>query len=471
MSKLAKKLLIGVGVIGLVAVGLAAIGEAAASATPKTSSCRTVVTDLSDRPDSGFYGGTWALDTMNRKTKICETAPGVYHATVKDSGTFVADHNPANGDSIGSTPGTVFGGFSQDFTAPEGFGGYVGNYDGQSYSGTNPSSSTNWVANVYGGPITSNGMNNDWSWTYKAKCKCGTQTWVDSNANGAGNPANGAGGIPGGEKCKTPHPKPVVVTPVAPTFNCAKCSNGELTKNQIVIPEVKGVQYYINGEKVDAGTYSEETGTYTVTVKALKGYLLKDKCKAKWSVTFKDVPCIQIPKVSPVTPQVTTGSCTDGKQGDDTVTIPVTEGIKYQDWQGNVSGTVNVKPGDTFELFALPEAGSQLGDLPNGWSLVNDYTAHIKITGPVVTCESSTPTPTPSTSVPPVKVPTTPLPVKHVVSHVAAAPVAPAVTTPSQKSSGLAFTGSEAPLYGSIALGLLGLGGLALLAGRRRREH
>lgn len=174
---------------------------------------------------------------------------------------------------------------------------------------------------------------------------------------------------------------------------------------------------------------------------------------------------------TPVTPDLAKGKCTGAnEQSDTTFVVPETEGVQYQDGSGNVSGTVSIKPSKEYTLFAHILAGYKVVDLPSGWfDTGNGYDFAIKLTAPAALDCAPTPTPTPSTT-PPVKVPTTPA--KHVVTHHAqsVAPVA-AVTTPSQKSQSLAFTGSQTPLFGGIAAGLLALGSLALVAGRRRREH
>lgn len=198
--------------VALAALGLTtaalAVGAGGAGATAPV--CKTSVAHLADRPDSGEYGGDWALDTMTRTTVICQTAPGIYHAVVTDDGSFLADHNPKTGTAI-SPPvsGTIHGGFSQDFTAAADFAGYKGNYDGQSYTGTAPSSSSDWVANVYGCKITTEGMNQDWAWNYVHCDYPAGEKW--------GNAAAGNTGQIVGAPCH------VVPTPRNPWFQNIDC--------------------------------------------------------------------------------------------------------------------------------------------------------------------------------------------------------------------------------------------------------
>lgn len=88
-----------------------------AAAAPPAAACRTAVTTLVDRPDSGFHGD-WAKDAITRTVQICEAAPPVtekaaadkapstYTATVVDTGTFttVAGNSPGAGKSSTARP-------------------------------------------------------------------------------------------------------------------------------------------------------------------------------------------------------------------------------------------------------------------------------------------------------------------------------------------------------------------------------
>jgi len=365
MSKLAKKLLVGVGVIGLAVLGAAvATGGVANAAAP---SCATTSTHT-DRPDNGHFGN-WADLSLTRSVEVCSTGTANhYTATITDDGslTTLDGQSPREGKplAVGAT-GTVHGTYAWTFVAE--------NLDlTKLVSPAADTTTNNWLKELVkasGGKWCS-GSGGAYNWTYTT---C-AEKWVDASNND-------------------------------------------------------------DGSAADAG---DITGI---------------KC------------------VKPVAPELVKGKCTGAnEQSDTTFTVPVTEGIQYQDGSGNVSGTVSIKPSKEYTLFAHILAGYKVVDLPSGWFDTGDgYDFAIKLTAPdALDCAPKT-TPPPS-STPPATHPSTP--VKHVVSHHAqsVAPVA-VVTTPSQKSQSLAFTGSQTPLYGSVALGLLGLGGLALLAGRRRREH
>jgi hypothetical protein len=171
-----------------------AVSGPAAAAPP---ACRTAVTTLVDRPDSGFHGD-WAKDAITRTVKICEAAPPVtdkvatdrtstYTATVVDTGTFttVAGHSPGAGKPlVAGVKGLLAGGFTATFTAKPDFKNYQG-FDKDTYSGTEPSSTSDWVKNLWGGrdftPVTNLV---GWKWTYWTCSKDVTKAvekWVNAD--------------------------------------------------------------------------------------------------------------------------------------------------------------------------------------------------------------------------------------------------------------------------------------------------
>lgn len=116
----------------------------------------------------------------------------------------------------------------------------------------------------------------------------------------------------------------VAVTPVAPTATDQSCSvTGDLGDGEtegltarvaaqatvtgsITIPDTTGVQYYLDGEPVDAGPHSEAPGDYTVTASALDGYTLSDYPEAGWPLTVGSAEaCGGLPTDPIVTPQAT----------------------------------------------------------------------------------------------------------------------------------------------------------------------
>lgn len=226
--------------------------------------CRTAVTHLIARPDSGNHG-TWAYDSITRTTTTCETAVlhtnvaanvalppladvntqlrlnllASYHATVVDTGTFVTvdGHSPNRGLPIcRGCHGHLAGGFTADFTALAGFHGYLGVYAGNTYTGTNPTSTGNWLAGLWGVSLNFGtgdlGNLEGWSWTYWL---CGDlprvgsrayltalhsgRLWVDAYNNG-----DGTGPLAGDIlNCRcvehSPSPSPSVSVSSSPSAN------------------------------------------------------------------------------------------------------------------------------------------------------------------------------------------------------------------------------------------------------------
>jgi LPXTG-motif cell wall-anchored protein len=180
------------------------------------SVCKTATTTLTDRPDSGLHGD-WAKDTFTRTVKLCETGPveaaaavaiaarSSYTATVTDAGTFttVAGKSPDAGvDLAAGITGYLAGGFTATFTAEAGFKHYGGVFDGKTYSGTAPSTTGDWVKNLWGGgDFTSVTNLVAWKWTYWT---CGrdegkaVEKWVNVEAGNRGDIT--------GKACPSPSP-------------------------------------------------------------------------------------------------------------------------------------------------------------------------------------------------------------------------------------------------------------------------
>ena len=154
----------------------------------------------------------------------------------------------------------------------------------------------------------------------------------------------------------------VVVTVVDPTITTSEQCGVAAT---FTVPETAGITYLVDGEPIDAGTYSSPT-TGTITAQAQKGYALSN---SEWSFTL-DLPatgaCPTV--VTPVDPTVDpSGEC--GVEG--TYVIASTEGIDYLidgvvvaagRYDGPASGTVTAR---AQEGFTLADAGwSYALDLP-----------------------------------------------------------------------------------------------------------
>ncbi len=132
-----------------------------------------------------------------------------------------------------------------------------------------------------------------------------------------------------------------------------------LEDNTITIPVVEGVEYVVDGEVV-SGTV-EITKDTTVTARAIEGYVLAEDSVTEWD--FKYVaPIVEVTAVAPAFE-------------DNTITIPVVEGVEYLVDGKVVSGSVAVEISETVEVTARAIAGYELAeDSADSWSFtyVND---------------------------------------------------------------------------------------------------
>lgn len=125
----------------------------------------------------------------------------------------------------------------------------------------------------------------------------------------------------------------IVVTPEAPTF----------ADNVIMIPEVDGVEYLIDGEVVDSGTVTITEDT-TVTARALEGFELAEGATAEWTFEY----------VAPAPP---TGNVFffvndwSSPQADLVISFgEVGDEIYVGDWDGDGKDTLAIRSGNTFYL-------------------------------------------------------------------------------------------------------------------------
>jgi len=191
------------------AAAVAALAGAGLAAAPAHAalSTTTLVTRITDRPDSG-NGGTWAYDNLDRTLTVTvnPNQAGVpagftgYTATVSDTGSFTAiqSNDTPNQSTAGLTishpvKGSVSGGVSYTVTAPDtdslvaqaapaSEDDHFNSPSGEDTTGLWPEQAFESTAGV---TVT---MGTDWSWTYQTGC----QTWIDSQADGDGNtPADG----------------------------------------------------------------------------------------------------------------------------------------------------------------------------------------------------------------------------------------------------------------------------------------
>jgi len=111
------------------------------------------------------------------------------------------------------------------------------------------------------------------------------------------------------------------VEATAPTVDKDRCGTNHDT---YTIPDVEGVQYFVNGQPVAPGTYSTNGALHVkISAEAKDGYKLigRDNC---WTLDFTNEPCL-IP-VEAVAPTVNSDPC---GTGNDTYTIPYVKGVVY----------------------------------------------------------------------------------------------------------------------------------------------
>jgi len=137
----------------------------------------------------------------------------------------------------------------------------------------------------------------------------------------------------------------VPVTPAAPTFNQAVCTDAGVAGNgSYVIPSTPGVVYSVS---IDGGPFVvAAANTYsvvpvkTIVVKATSSDtgIYKLTGTTQWSATFNSAGDCILGEVS-VTPTYTDAICTDGELSDSSYTLTAVTGIDYQVSTDNVTFT------------------------------------------------------------------------------------------------------------------------------------
>lgn len=154
-----------------------------------TDDCRTVITQIADRPDSGT-AGNWATDDFTRTVKICADAsvPQVaaaaaekwkYTAVAVDEGTFTTTgpKSPGHGTALAAgLVGKFSGGFSVTFAAPAAFAGLK-----TSGTATSTKSSGEWIGWIWPGSVGGDNLTT-WGWTYTL-CN---EKWINAKAGNHG---------------------------------------------------------------------------------------------------------------------------------------------------------------------------------------------------------------------------------------------------------------------------------------------
>lgn len=143
-------------------------------------------------------------------------------------------------------------------------------------------------------------------------------------------------------------PDPTAVTPIAPTRD----------GNTITIPVVEGITYRDGASATLSGTVTLTEGqTLSVTATADEGYVLTDDV-SEWTFTYES----DEPELLEV---IATAPTRDGN----TVTIPVVEGVIYEDGTGAVlSGDVVLEIGQTLTVIATADEGFVLADGAHEWT-------------------------------------------------------------------------------------------------------
>jgi LPXTG-motif cell wall-anchored protein len=238
------KLAAGFGVLALAAVGTLALAVPAQAAPPKAEH-RTVVTNITDRPENGNHG-VWATDTLTRTVeltggpayvlremsakaadaKVAETKTqhpeftvcdltehlGLrweYTATVTDVGTFVtkvgAALSPNGGKPLtGGVTGDVKGSFTATFTAPAHWCTYTAKaLNGKTVTGDKAPKTSEWMKALFTSGFDGSAINNDWTWTYKT---CAESWWDAADPKSNDGEMGDAGDITG-KACEAPKPE------------------------------------------------------------------------------------------------------------------------------------------------------------------------------------------------------------------------------------------------------------------------
>ena len=154
-------------------VSLVFAAPADAAETPPD--CKTVTSNITDRPDSGL-SGNWALDSFKRTVEVCHVPAAASIAKVevqswqytvkgKDEGSFKTTGvksfkgNPMKTGIVG----TFSGNFSMTFDAPAEWGGFKDSV----VKDSNAYSTSEWLAKLWTIDGYKAGQDFKWSWTYK----------------------------------------------------------------------------------------------------------------------------------------------------------------------------------------------------------------------------------------------------------------------------------------------------------------
>jgi hypothetical protein len=159
---------------------------------------------LTNRPDSGGGGNTWALDTMVRRSSVTRLSDGSFQASIVDDGGFVTVFGNLTPNQ-GLDPGETLGDDSTG--AIEGHWGFTfttaakpsaSNMPGR-VNGLGTVGSGSWYklffpagTNDFGGSGAVSSGPLDWSWSYLLTDNCGqSETWLDADNDNSGQQTTG----------------------------------------------------------------------------------------------------------------------------------------------------------------------------------------------------------------------------------------------------------------------------------------
>src|SRR5690606_30960379 len=146
-------------------------------------------------------------------------------------------------------------------------------------------------------------------------------------------------------------PQPPEVTPQAVTFT----DRSGFANDTFTIPAVEGVEYLVDGEVLDAGTYAGD-GTVEVTARATEGFVLADGAVAEWSFTFSTA--------GPQQPQPDRRGAefhlSNSWTGTTDARFPYgrwVDEVLIGDWDGNGTDTIAVRRGNVFHVSNAQQGG------------------------------------------------------------------------------------------------------------------
>jgi len=146
-------------------------------------------------------------------------------------------------------------------------------------------------------------------------------------------------------------PELVEVTPTPVTF-----TDEDGTEDDVyTVPAVAGVEYVVDGEVLDAGTYPG-VGTIEVTARATEGFVLADGAVAEWSFTFSTAGPQQ-PQPDRRTAEFHLSNTWRGSTDVHFMYGRWTDEVLIGDWDGDGVDTIAVRRGNGFHVSNAQQGG------------------------------------------------------------------------------------------------------------------